>query len=121
MEASILDQLVAIVGDENLSTREDVLLTYSTSASMAKEPVRPGAIVRPKSVEEVKKILMIANSNNISVTVRSGGTSLQGEVIPKADGLVIEMLRFNEITLFEDLSSVRVGAGVTYGELDKFL
>ncbi|MFW9919786.1 MAG: FAD-binding oxidoreductase [Candidatus Thorarchaeota archaeon] len=121
MNSDIVDKLTTIVGIENISTREDVLLTYASSASMAKMPIKPGAVIRPKNVDEVKEILRIANAYKINVTVRSGGTSLQGEVIPHPDGLVIEMLRFNEITLFEDLRSVRVGAGVTYGELDKFL
>ena len=117
----MISALAAIVGDEYTSTRDDVLLTYASSASMAKEPVMPGAVVRPSNAQEVESILKVANEYNIDVTVRGGGTSLQGEVIPKADGLVIELMRMKEITLYEDLSSVKVGAGVTYGELDKFL
>ncbi len=121
MNHDIVEKLSSIVGEEFLSTREDVLLTYSSSASMAKIPVKPGVVLRPKNVEEVQEILKIANAQKLDVTVRSGGTSLQGEVIPKEDGIIIEMMRFKDIELFKDLRSVRVGAGVTYGELDKFL
>ncbi len=121
MNTEAVAKLIDICGEEYVSTREDVLLAYSSSASMAKKPIRPGAVVRPKTVQEVADILKVANHYKIDITVRSGGSSLQGEVIPHPDGLVIEMMRFKEITLFEDLRSVRVGAGVTYGELDKFL
>ncbi len=121
MDAKVTDELAKVVGDDYISTKDDVLLTYSSSASMAKDPVRPGAVVRPSNAAEIAEILRIANQHKIPVTIRSGGTSLQGEVIPKLDGLVVELMRLNEITLFENLRSVRVGAGVTFGELDKFL
>ncbi|MFW9848151.1 MAG: FAD-binding oxidoreductase [Candidatus Thorarchaeota archaeon] len=121
MDTKVTDELAKIVGKEFISTKDDVLLTYSSSASLAKEPVRPGAVVRPSNATEIAEILRLANQHKIPVTIRSGGTSLQGEVIPKPDGLVVELMRLNEIKLFEDLQSVRVGAGVTFGELDKFL
>ncbi len=121
MDSSIVNELTQVVGEEFISTRDDVLLAYSSSASMAKTPVRPGAVVRPANKDEIADLLKIANRHLIPVTIRSGGTSLQGEVIPKPEGLVIELMRLKEIQLFEDLRSVRVGAGVTYGELDKFL
>ena len=121
MKPSIVNELAQVVGEKFVSTREDVLHTYASSASMAKNPVRPGAVVRPSDADEIAALLKIANKHQIPVTIRSGGTSLQGEVIPKPDGLVIELMRLNGIQLFEDLRSVRVGAGVTYGELDKFL
>ncbi|NHJ15024.1 MAG: FAD-binding oxidoreductase [Candidatus Thorarchaeota archaeon] len=121
MDRRVLDKLKAIVGEDYISTREDVLLAYSETASMAKESVKPGVVVRPGTVDEVTEILRLCNVERISVTPRSGGSSLQGEAIPKVDGLVLELLRLQGITLHEDLRSVTVGAGVTFGELDKFL
>jgi glycolate oxidase len=113
--------LEEIVGVEFVSTRADVLLTYSQTASMAVEPVIPAAVVRPANTIEVSQILKLANQYKIPVTPRSGGSSLQGEAIPKPGGLVVDLLRLGGITLYENLRSVTVGAGVTYGELDKFL
>ncbi len=121
VEKRILDELATIVGDEYISNRPDILLTYSQTASLASDPVLPGAVIRPATADEVSKILIIANKNQIPVTARSGGSSLQEEAIPKPDGLVIELMRFNEITLHKELRSVTVGAGVTYGVLEKFL
>ncbi|MHA1771691.1 MAG: FAD-binding oxidoreductase [Candidatus Thorarchaeota archaeon] len=121
MDKKIVDEIAAIVGEEYVSTRQDVLLTYSQSASTGFDGAMPDLVVKPGSTEEVAAIVKLANRYKIPVTPRSGGTSLQGEVIPKYGGIVIELLRLKEITLFEDLRSVRVGAGVTFGQLDKFL
>ncbi len=118
MNQKVVDELARIVGDEFVSTRDDVLLTYSASASTGYDSVRPGAVVRPGSTQEVAEILKVANKYKVPVTPRSGGSSLQGEAIPKPDGLVVELLRLDDITMFEDLRSVRVGAGVTFGRLD---
>lgn len=121
MDQRIVIQLTEIVGDEYVSTRKDVLLTYSASASIGYDSVMPGAVVRPANREEVSRILRLANENGITVVPRSGGSSLQGEVIPKPDSLVVELMRLDEIRLYENLRSVTVGAGVTFGMLDKFL
>ena len=121
LDAGVVRQLARIVGDENISTRKDVLLTYSASASTGYDSSMPEAVVRPATTEEVSKILKIANKHRIIVTPRSGGSSLQGEVIPRSGGLVVELMRMNQISLYQDLRSVTVGAGVTFGMLDKFL
>jgi FAD/FMN-containing dehydrogenase len=121
VDTEVVRKLAAIVGEEYISTRKDVLIAYSVSASTSYEPVMPDAVIRPGSTEEVAQIMSIAYKHEIPVTPRAGGSSLQGEVIPNTGGLVIELMRLNDITLYEDLRSVTVGAGVTYGTLDKFL
>ncbi|TFF84556.1 FAD-binding oxidoreductase [Candidatus Thorarchaeota archaeon] len=121
MDKKALKELRSVVGEEYLSTRKDVLLTYSASASTSYERRFPAAVVRPANAQQVSEILRIANRHGIPVTPRSGGSSLQGEVIPEDGGLVIDLLRLDEIEVFPNLRSVRVGAGVTFGRLDKHL
>ncbi|MHA1480703.1 MAG: FAD-binding oxidoreductase [Candidatus Thorarchaeota archaeon] len=121
MDQKIVSQLAKIVGEEYVSTRKDVLLTYSTSASIGYDSVLPGAVVRPRTTQEVSEIIKLANKHKIVVIPRSGGSSLQGEVIPKKDGLVVELMRLDDIRIFESLNSVKIGAGVTFGMLDKYL
>ena len=121
MSGKMIKSMEEIVGSEYVSTRADVLLTYSQTASMAVEPVIPVAVVRPANATEISQILKLANKHEVSVTPRSGGSSLQGEAIPEPGGIVIDLLRLGGITLYEDLRSVTVGAGVTFGELDKLL
>ncbi|MFW9974115.1 MAG: FAD-binding oxidoreductase [Candidatus Thorarchaeota archaeon] len=121
MDAKIIAGFEEIVGKEFVSTKVDVLLTYSQTASMAADPVIPELVVRPANTEQVSKILVLANEHKIPVVPRSGGSSLQQEAIPKPGSIVIELMRITEMKLYKDLRSVTVGAGVTYGELDKFL
>jgi FAD/FMN-containing dehydrogenase len=121
MNEKLVKRFEEIVGPEFVSTKPDVLLTYSQTASMAVKPVIPVAVVRPANPTEVSQILKVASEHKIPVTPRSGGSSLQGEAIPKPGGIVVDLLRLGGITLYADLRSVTVGAGVTYGELDKFL
>ena len=64
-----------IVGEEYVSTKPDVLLAYSSTASMASDPILPGVVVRPADSEQVSKILQIAVKYGVPVTPRSGGSS----------------------------------------------
>jgi glycolate oxidase len=121
VDSEIIKVLVSIVGSDYVSTKADVLLTYSQTASMAADPTLPEVVVRPADTSEVSKILKLANKRKIPVVPRSGGSSLQQEAIPKPGSIVIDLMRIEGITLYENLGSVKVGAGVTYGELDKFL
>lgn len=121
MDKEIVKELSKIVGEDYISTRKDILLTYSTSASTSYERRLPGAVVRPRTTDEVSRVLKVAHKHKLPVTPRGGGSSLQGEVIPQPDGLVIELMRLDDITLYRDLRSVTVGAGVIFGTLDKYL
>lgn len=121
MNKEVVQKLTIIVGEEYISTRKDTLLAYSVSASTSYEPILPCAVIRPGNTREVSEILKIANKYKIPVTPRSGGSSLQGEVIPKEGGIVIDLLRLDSIELHQDLRSVTVGAGINFGRLDKYL
>ena len=121
MDNEVVRKLTTIVGEEYISTRADILLAYSVSASTSYDPVLPDAVVRPANTSEVSKILKVANEYKLPVTPRSGGSSLQGEVIPQKGGLVVDLLRLNEIKVHQELRSVTVGAGVNFGKLDKHL
>jgi FAD/FMN-containing dehydrogenase len=121
VDSKILRELAKIVGEKYISTKEDVLFAYGASASMSYDRVVPGAVVKPANTTEVAAVITIANEHKIPVMPRSGGSGLQGEVIPPEDSLVIELLRLKDIELYKDLRSVKVGAGITFGALDKFL
>ncbi len=121
MHQDVVERLISVVGEQFVSTQPATLLTYSKSASMSYDSHLPGAVVRPANTQEVAEIVKIANEFKIPVTPRSGGSSLQGEVLPQNDAIVIDLLRLTDLHLYKDLRSVTVGAGVTFGMLDKFL
>ncbi|MEX2752203.1 MAG: FAD-binding oxidoreductase [Candidatus Freyarchaeota archaeon] len=77
----ILKALREIVG-ENFVTDRIVERYYYSSDPSAEEPCTPEFIVMPGTVEEIQKILRVANREKIPVTPRVGGLTLSGLAIP---------------------------------------
>jgi glycolate oxidase len=53
--------------------------------------------VKPRTAEEISKLLILCNQHLIPVTPRGAGTGLTGGALPHLGGLVISMERFNTI------------------------
>ena len=81
----ILEDLKCILLDEQINTNYDDL--YDASADRYKKYAKakkvldvplPTAIVFPKSVDEVRSLLMYCNENDVNVIPRSGKTATEG-------------------------------------------
>ncbi len=92
---------------------------YSTDASQYRE--LPLAVTRPKSREDIQKILAFARENGTSVIPRGGGTSLAGQVV--GPGIVVDVSKYmNKILeLNVDERYVIVEPGVVLAELNQAL
>jgi FAD/FMN-containing dehydrogenase/Fe-S oxidoreductase len=92
---------------------------YSTDASDYKE--EPIAVVWPKSVLDLKKILLVASEENIGVTIRAAGTSLAGQVV--SSGIIADISRYMNriVELNTEEMWVRVEPGVVLDELNIYL
>jgi FAD/FMN-containing dehydrogenase/Fe-S oxidoreductase len=92
---------------------------YATDASQYREV--PLAVARPKSVEDIRKIIGFARRNKSSVIPRGGGTSLAGQVV--GSGIVVDISRYmNRILEFNKQGHyVTVEPGVVLAELNLFL
>ena len=92
---------------------------YSTDASQYKE--MPLAVTRPKTKEDLKKIIAFARENGTSVIPRGAGTSLAGQVV--GSGVIVDMSRYmNKILEFnKEENYVIVEPGVVLAELNIFL
>jgi FAD/FMN-containing dehydrogenase/Fe-S oxidoreductase len=105
---------------ENLEgeIRHDKITTtiYSTDASVYKE--EPIAVAWPKSPSDIRKILLFAESEKSSVTLRAGGTSLAGQVV--SSGIIIDISRYMNriLEINKDEMWVRVEPGVVLDELN---
>ncbi len=111
------DELAKIVGKENVSDAEDVLLRYSRDLSLVPAG-RPELVAWPTSSAEVSEILKWSNGKNIPVVPLSSGVHPNGGAIPKQGGVVIDLSRMNRILEIDcDLKQVRIEAGVTWGQL----
>ncbi|HYY26739.1 MAG TPA: FAD-binding and (Fe-S)-binding domain-containing protein, partial [Chthoniobacterales bacterium] len=80
------DDLVALLGEQQVHSRLLDLVRYATDAS----PYRlfPKVVVSPRTVEEVAKIFAYAQEKKIPVTIRSAGSSLSGQ--SQGDGILID-------------------------------
>ncbi|OGP67326.1 MAG: glycolate oxidase subunit GlcD [Deltaproteobacteria bacterium RBG_13_47_9] len=91
----IVEELVKIVGKENVLSSETDQLLYGYDASLFKG--RPDWIVLPGSTEEVSKIVRLAHQEGVPVVGRGSGTNLSGGTIPTKGGIVIHFSLMNRI------------------------
>lgn len=93
---SIIDSLNGIVGKEFVFTDAESLKHYGHDET---EDLNfpPQVVVKPRSTEEISKILRICNEEFIPLTPRGAGTGLSGGALPVYGGIVLSMERFNQI------------------------
>jgi glycolate oxidase len=70
-------------------------ITYSYDAS--RESCMPDAVVFPKKVAHVSRILEICNTYRIPIVPRGAGTGLTGGAVPLSNGIVMALKRFDRI------------------------
>jgi len=120
MRPETLEALLAIVGENNMSTRAADLYTYGFDASIHHRS--PEVIVRPRTTAEVSDVVKLARMEKVPIVARGAGTGLCGSAVPLMGGMVMDMTRMNTI------KEVRVGdlycvveAGVVYDRLNERL
>jgi FAD/FMN-containing dehydrogenase/Fe-S oxidoreductase len=96
---------------------DDITKTiYSTDASVYKE--EPVAVVWPRVISDIRKVILFAGKEKSSITVRAGGTSLAGQVV--SSGIIVDISRYmNRILEINKKDMwVRVEPGVVLDELN---
>ena len=94
-------------------------ILYATDASVYREI--PLAVTRPKDKSDIKKLIDFAAKNKTSLTPRTAGTSLAGQVV--SGGIIADVSKYmtNILELNTDENWVRVQPGVILDELNLFL
>jgi glycolate oxidase len=93
---SLLEEMKSIVGADYFFTDEESFAKYGSDET-EKLQYAPQVVVKPRSAEEISKLLILSNQHLIPVTPRGAGTGLTGGALPHLGGLVISMERFNTI------------------------
>ncbi|MGB5909670.1 MAG: FAD-binding oxidoreductase [Promethearchaeia archaeon] len=118
---NVFEQLEHIVGKDFVSNREEDLYIYSQDPG-ASLPRQVDFVVMPENIEEIKKIVKLANQEKIPIVPMGGGLTLSGLIIPVKGGIVMDMKRMNNIIEINALSKYAlIEAGVTTGQLLSFL
>ena len=79
----------------------------------------PAAVVFPENAQHVSAILKYANQQRIPVTPWGAGTSIEGNPIPVAGGIVLDFLRMDKILrVYDDDFQVDVQPGIKYKDMN---
>ena len=105
--------------DGELYDDKRMRILYATDASAYRE--MPLAVVMPKHVGDIRKLIAFARAEKTSLIPRAAGTSLAGQVV--GTGIVVDVSKhFTKIIeLNKKEGWVRVEPGVIRDELNLFL
>ena len=78
---------------------------------------RPAVIARCARVEDVVAVVNLARSNDLPLSVYGGGHGVTGSAVVDA-GVCLDLRGMREVVVDPAGSTVRVGGGATWGEVD---
>ncbi len=118
---SIYKALVQIVGEDYASNRPEELFIYSVDSG-TEGPRKVDYVAMPKTTQQVRDIVLMANEYKIPITPMGANLTLNGLGLPVNGGIVLDMKRMDRIIELNKLSRyVTVEAGVTQGILGAYL
>ncbi len=116
IEATLVEELKGIAGDENVLTSPEELLCYSYDSTVLQH--LPEVVVLPRTTEEVAATVALANRERMPILPRGAGTNLAGGTIPIKGGIVLSLTRMIDILEIDDVNMVAVvQPGVVTGKL----
>lgn len=107
LDASELEVLAAIVGPPHLLVVRDDLVPYSHD--WTEDLVAfPAAVAKPRTTDEVSRILSFCNDRAIPVTPQGGRTGLSGGALALAGGLGLSLERMDSILEIDEANAIGV-------------
>ncbi|MBW8782717.1 MAG: FAD-binding protein [Verrucomicrobia bacterium] len=100
-----------------VSTAHDALFAASFDGS--KLSFLPDAVVKPRTNADIAALLALANKHGVPVTTRGAGSSLTGSGSPVQGGWVLDLSKWNRITVDADAGFAQVQAGAVVGDVHK--
>ena len=123
--SNALDEFAGVVGKDRVYVDEQPLSSYRDAYSpLADGEFLPSAAVAPEGVEQIKKILKIANAYKIPIwTIGTGRNFAYGGPAPRKSGYVmLDLRRMNRIIeVNEKYGYALVEPGVSYMQLYRHL
>ncbi|MCK5843354.1 MAG: FAD-binding protein, partial [Victivallales bacterium] len=122
--SAVVDKLKKIVGAKFIiHDDEEKLEPYSHDEIPGTEyRAMPEIAVRPRTAEEISRIMKLANRERIPVTPRGAGSGLSGGAVPLRGGIVLLVDRLNNILeLDKENLMITVEAGVVSNEINEYL
>ena len=117
----MIEKLKEIITQSDRVWIEEINEAYY-SDHLARIKVRPAAVVKVVSTEEVSAVLRFAHQNNIPVIPRGANTGLTGATIPVKGSIVLDLTLLNRIIgLDKETFTLTVEPGVLLEEVQQFV
>jgi len=87
----LVSSLASIAGADFVRTGDAIKPEYLHDEALTVDPVRPLAMVLPRTAAQVSEVLAYCSEHSVPVTVRGGGTGLAGGCTPRADGVLLAL------------------------------
>jgi (R)-2-hydroxyglutarate---pyruvate transhydrogenase len=112
-DAAVIDGVTSDAGDDLEAYNSDWMRKYRGQTKL---------VVKPKTTEEVSKVLKYCNDKMLAVVPQGGNSGLVGGSVPVFDEIVISTSRMNNIRSFDEVSGILVvDAGCILEVVDNFL
>jgi (R)-2-hydroxyglutarate---pyruvate transhydrogenase len=112
-DAAVVDGVTSDASDDLEAYNSDWMRKYRGQTKL---------VVKPKTTEEVSKILKYCNDQMLAVVPQGGNSGLVGGSVPVFDEIVISTSRMNNIRSFDEVSGILVvDAGCILEVVDNFL
>ncbi|MEI4769550.1 FAD-linked oxidase C-terminal domain-containing protein [Psychrobacillus sp. FJAT-51614] len=117
----MLKGLIEKLGNQKVSQSESELYRHSGDES-SHTRVEPDFVFFPENVEDVVKVLQLANEYDVPVTPYGAGSGLEGQAIPINKGISVNFDQMNKVVEFfpEDLM-ITVEPGMTRLQLNEYV
>jgi glycolate oxidase len=107
---SLIDDLRAVLGDENVLEEPVELHLFSKDASLMRG--QPTCVTFPRDASEVAEVVKAAEQHRIPIVARGAGTGLAAGASPTEGGVVVVTTAMNSIDIDPENRTAWVGAGV---------
>jgi hypothetical protein len=110
----IKEQLIEIVGKDNILDSPDIIECYGRDHSLERQGLFT-CVARPKTVAETQKIIQLANEAKFALVPQSSGIHFNGSAVPKEGGVVLDLSGMKHIVeIVEDSRVANLQVGVTW-------
>lgn len=114
----ILHRLNSIFSHDRILSGDLWREIYARDASYFRIP--PKAIVRPRSIDEIRQLLDLARDTGVGITFRTAGTSLSGQTV--GEGIICELRTgWKRYEIRQEGKSVWFEPGITADRLNAYL
>ena len=118
MQQNIVRQLRSFLDKQDILATDLWREIYARDASYF--DIKPLCVVRPSTMEQIQKVIALARANNISVTFRTGGTSLSGQTL--GTGIICELrTKWKSAQVRDNGSKIWFEPGLTANQVNAML